>query len=249
MIKVSFKKSLSVGGFFKVKHLKKVGSTNDYLKSLPQKALREGFCVVADEQIGGKGRLGRKFFSPKGGLYFSILLKPASQEQLDKLTLIAAVATVDAVKSVCGDDASIKWVNDIYIGGKKCSGILAETTENLKGFAIVGIGVNIGDQTLDESIKDIATGVTKKDKNTRWELLATILANFKKLYVNFDAKSVVEHYKNRCSTIGKTVRVFENDGREYTAQAVDIDQNGHLVVRIENQEPKALYSGEVKIFC
>ena len=246
MIPFAFKKSLSVGGFFTVKHLNKVGSTNDYLKTLSPSQQKEGFCVVADEQTGGKGRLGRKFCSPKGGLYFSILLKPVAQDVLDKLTLIAAIATVDAIREVCKDDASIKWVNDVYIGGKKCSGILSETTENLKGFAIVGIGVNIGN-VVDESVKDIACGVTNQGKNTRWELLTAILLKFKELYLDFDAQKIVESYKNRCSTIGKTVKVLENDGGEYTAKAVDIDSDGHLIVLQESGKTQVLCSGEVKI--
>lgn len=245
MISLALKKRLSVNGFFKVKHLKSVGSTNEYLKTLSPDKLREGFVVVADEQTGGKGRLGRKFFSPKGGLYFSMLLKPANRDVLDKLTLIAAVATADAIKTVCGDDVSIKWVNDIYIGNKKCCGILAETSENLKGFAIVGIGVNIG--SVPKEVQDIACGVTKKDENTKWQLLLSILENFKTAYEHFDAKIIVGAYKNRCSTIGKTVKVLKNDGDEYLARAIDIDDDGHLVVQTDKVEKRVLDSGEVKI--
>ena len=246
MIPFAIKKHLSASGFI-VKHLKSVDSTNDYIKTLSNDELKEGLVVVADQQTGGKGRLGRKFFSPKGGLYFSILLKPAKKEVLDKLTLIAAVATVDAIKETCKDDANIKWINDIYILGKKCCGILAETSENVKGFAILGIGVNIGNASIDESINDIACGVTKQGDNTRWELLLSILSNFKELYSNFDNDKIVADYKNRCSTIGKNIKVFENNGNEYIAQATDIDSEGHLIVRSESGDLHVLDSGEVKI--
>ena len=245
MISLALKKRLSVNGFFKVKHLKSVGSTNEYLKTLSPDKLREGFVVVADEQTGGKGRLGRKFFSPKGGLYFSMLLKPANRDVLDKLTLIAAVATADAIKMTCGDDVSIKWVNDIYIGSKKCCGILSETTENLKGFAIVGIGVNICG--VPKEVEDIACGVTDIGGSTRFLLLESILSNFLELYQDFDGAKVVGAYKDRCSTIGKSVSVFENDGNEYMAQAIDIDDGGHLVVLTGSGEKRILSSGEVKI--
>ena len=246
MIPNGFSKKIKADGFFKLKHVKRIGSTNDFLKSLASQA-EEGLVLVADEQTSGKGRFDRKFFSPMGGLYFSVLLHPNSQEVKNKLTLIAAVATADAIKDVCGDDATIKWVNDIVINDKKCCGILAETTENLKGYAVVGIGINIGDKNIDESIKDIACGVTKKDKNTRWELLAKILDGIRELYCNFDKLKIVDLYKNRCSTLGKSVKVLENSGEEYLAKVVDLDEEGHLIVNTLDGDQRHLYSGEVKI--
>ena len=232
--------------FFKIKHLRCVDSTNDWFKSLDKDKLREGFVVVADEQTSGKGRLGRKFISPKGGLYFSILTAPKTQDLLDKLTVIAAIAVCDAVREVCGDDASVKWVNDVIVGGKKCSGILTETSENLPGFAIVGIGVNIGD-SVDESLQDIACGVKDVGRDTKKKLLCAILENFKFLYCSFDKAKVVADYKARCSTIGKTVRVIENDGKEYSAVAKDFDDDCHLLVIDEQNITHCLSSGEVKI--
>ena len=241
MISISLKKELSAGGFFKVKHLKTVGSTNDFLKALPQNKAREGFVVVADEQTNGRGRLGRTFFSKKGGLYFSILLKP-SEEVRDFLTVIAAIAVCDAVRNYA-NDVGVKWVNDVQILGKKCCGILAESTENLKNCAIVGIGVNLGNTDFDESIKDIATSVNAD----RWELLGEILANFKALYQNFDKVKIAEEYKARCSVIGSKVKVVQNDGEEYFATAETLDEDCRLVVRCEDGTQKVLSSGEVKI--
>lgn len=232
--------------YFEVKHLRRIDSTNDYLKSLDKSKLREGFVVVADEQTGGKGRLGRKFFSPKGGLYFSVLTAPKTQDLLDKLTVIAAIAVCDAVREVCGDDASIKWVNDVIVGDKKCSGILTETSENLPGFAIVGIGVNIGG-SVDEAVRDIACGVKNVGKDTKKKLLCAILENFKSLYCDFDKSQVVAKYKARCSTLGKTVRVIDNGGKEYSAVAKDLDLDCHLLVFDEQNTAHTLSSGEVKI--
>lgn len=247
MIPIRHKNAISVGGFFKVRHLLKIGSTNDFLKSLSTDESRENFVVVADEQTKGKGRLSRKFFSPKGGLYFSILIRPNDEAVLNSLTALAAICVCDAVEKVCGDSASVKWVNDVLIGDKKCSGILVETTENLKGFAIVGIGVNIGDGKVDESIKDIACGVTKNGRDTKWKLLAAILENFKNLCTNFDRKKIADEYKARCSTVGKRVRVVPNDGNEYFAVAEALDDDLRLVVRDDNGDVRSLYSGEVRI--
>ena len=247
MIPFWLKKSLSVDGFFEVKHLKTVGSTNDFLKALSSEKAREGLVVVADEQTGGRGRLNRDFFSPKGGLYFSILMRPNSREVLDKLTVMAAVATCDAIREICGDAAWIKWVNDILIGDKKCSGILVETTENLKGFAVVGIGVNIGSGSIHESVKDIACGVTDKSRDTRWHLLIKILENLKDLYVDFDKIKIFAAYKERCSTLGRRIEVHPNNGETYIAVAEDLDDNCRLVVKDERGEMHVIDSGEVKI--
>jgi len=246
MIPFSFKKSLSAGGFFKVKHLKSVGSTNDVLKSLPPSSAREGFCLVADEQTKGRGRFDRKFFSEKGGLYFSFLLKPKSREVFDLLTVIAAISVCDAVREY-DETASIKWVNDVLIDDKKCCGILAESTENLNGFAVVGIGVNILGEELDDSIKDLATCVRAEGKNARWELLLKILANFKAYYQDFDKAKIVNAYKKACSTLGKRVEVLSNDGTSYVATAEDLDEDCRLVVKRDDGEKKVLSSGEVKV--
>ena len=247
MMNLLTKKRLFVGGFFKVKHLKTVGSTNDFCKSFAKGKAREGFVVVADEQTGGKGRFDRKFFSPKGGLYFSVLFKPKNNDVFDMLTVLAAVAVCDAIREVCNEEAGIKWVNDLLIDGKKCCGILSETTENLEGFAIVGIGVNIGNEMIDESLKDIACGVKCGGKNTRFELLESILSHLKKLYQEFDKAAVVEAYKKRCVILGRRVRVAKNSGEEFDAFVQEVDADCHLIVKDDAGKPYVLDSGEVKI--
>ena len=244
----TFKNSLEHGDFFKVVRLTTVDSTNEWLKKLSLNEAREGFVVVADEQTRGKGRLGRKFFSKKGGLYFSVLLKPKSNEVLDALTVLAAVAVCDAIREESGDPAQIKWVNDIFIGGKKCSGILAETTESLKGFAIVGIGVNVGDTELDESIKDIACSVFSKDKDLKWRLLAKILDNIATSYLDFDKGKIVDAYKERSCVVKKRIQVVQNDGTSFVATAKDIDEDCRLVVVTDDGREHRLFSGEVKIY-
>ena len=232
-------------GFFQVKHVKKISSTNDALKTLSKRQAREGFVLVADVQTKGKGRLGRTFFSPQGGLYFSILTSPKSGEVQNALTILSAVAVAKAVRETTGDEASIKWVNDVYIDGKKCCGILTETTENLKGFAIVGIGVNIG--SVPKEVADLACGVTDVGKDTKEKLLRAILHNFKALYQDFDKQKIVAEYKSLCMLIGKKVTVFSNDGSEYKAVAKDLDGDCHLIVIDEQGEEHTLGSGEVKI--
>ncbi|MBQ9276174.1 MAG: biotin--[Clostridia bacterium] len=239
------KKRYFEDGFFVVKHVKRISSTNDALKALSTRQAREGFVLVADVQTKGKGRLGRTFFSPQGGLYFSILTEPKSSEVQNALTILSAVAVAKAVRETTGDEAYIKWVNDVYISGKKCCGILTETTENLKGFAIVGIGVNIG--CVPQEVQDIACGVTEQGKDTKEKLLKAILNHFKSLYKDFDKQKIVEEYRSLCMLIGRKVTVLSNDGSEYKALAKDLDGDCHLVVIDEQGQEHTLASGEVKI--
>ncbi len=232
-------------GFFVVKHVKRISSTNDALKALSKYQAREGFVLVASVQTKGKGRLGRTFFSPNGGLYFSILTKPKSCDVQNALTILSAVAVAKAVRETTGDKAVIKWVNDIYIGGKKCCGILTETTEKLKGYAIVGIGVNVG--SVPKEVEDLACGVTEQGKDTKEKLLEAILHHFKALYQDFDKQKVVAEYRALCMLIGRKVSVLSNDGSAYAAIAKDLDEDCHLVVVDEQGKEHTLCSGEVKI--
>lgn len=232
-------------GFFVVKHVKRISSTNDALKTLSTRQAREGFVLVSDVQTKGKGRLGRTFFSPRGGLYFSILVSPKSDEVKNALTVLSAVAVAKAVRETTGDDALVKWVNDVYIDGKKCCGILTETTQNLAGFAIVGIGVNIG--SVPKEVQDLACGVTAQGKDTKEKLLKAILHNFKTLYQNFDKQKIVSEYRSLCMLIGRKVTVLSNDGSEYKAVVKDLDGDCRLIVTDGQGKEHTLDSGEVKI--
>ena len=184
---------------FKISTFDVLESTNTTAKELAQNGADEGTVIIAKEQTAGKGRLSRTFFSPNGGLYMSIILRPTiSSEKTTFITAAAAVAVCRAIKTVTGIDTGIKWVNDIYLNGKKVCGILTSGAINSEkknlDYAILGIGLNIDPPKggFNKEIKNIATSLFKEncDEDTKARLTAEILNEFFDLYRNIEKNTV-----------------------------------------------------------
>ena len=171
------------GGFF---YFPVLGSTNDEARKFL--SAREGTVLVADRQTKGKGRLGRKWFSPPGGLYFSVILKPRkAPKDLYKLTILAAVACARAIKSTTGLSAALKWPNDIMLEGKKVGGILTEgaTRDKVSGI-IIGVGINIARQKFPRQIRDAAASLEGAAARVAGDkLLKSILEEMEYWYLKF----------------------------------------------------------------
>ena len=215
--------------------------------------------IVASSQTAGRGRLGRKFYSPdSSGLYLSIIYAPKEKiESPALLTATAAVGVCRALLSVYEADAKIKWVNDIFMRGKKVSGIL---TEGLTDFerggiscAVVGIGVNIAPQNFPRDIADIATSVLEdKDADTKRSALAAAIVNeVLSIYVSGKKGFVraMEEYRERSMLTGKTVTVHPVvDGAEaYEAEVLDVGEDAKLFVKTGDGKTRFLDSGEVTL--
>ena len=215
--------------------------------------------IVASSQTAGRGRLGRAFYSPDGsGLYLSIIYAPKEKiESPALLTATAAVGVCRALLSVYEVDAKIKWVNDIFMRGKKVSGIL---TEGLTDFerggiscAVVGIGVNIAPQNFPRDIADIATSVLEdKDADTKRSALAAAIVNDVLSIYDSGKKGFVramEEYRERSMLTGKTVIVHPVvDGAEsYEAEVLDIGEDAKLIVKTGDGKTRFLDSGEVTL--
>ena len=143
-------------------HFDSLPSTNTEAARQAMRGAPEGLCIVAREQTAGRGRQQRTWISPRdAGLYFSIVLRPRIEARAwPILTLMAALAVADALREACGLSVDIKWPNDILMGGRKLSGILAETVETDRGRAcILGIGVNLNDSAFPSSLRDAATSI------------------------------------------------------------------------------------------
>ena len=231
-------------------------STNNYLKALAENGSAEKTVVIAESQSCGKGRMGRSFFSPKNGLYMSILLRPQfSAEKSLFITTAAAVAVSDAVEEMSSRKTGIKWVNDIFIDDKKVCGILTEASVDFETgglyYAVLGIGVNIyhpSDGFPDE-LKGIAGAVFDKvpqDNEIKQKLTAKIIDNFLNIYYDFENSDFMKKYKQRSCILGKEVFVIKGDHKT-KAVAVDIDDSARLVVKYENGEVETLSSGEVSV--
>lgn len=230
-----------------VYYFKSVESTN--IEAKCAKNVSDKSVFIAETQTGGRGRLGRKWTSPSGcGIWMSIYLEPQiSAVDVSQLTLIAGLAVCRVIKG-----SKIKWPNDVLAGGKKICGILTEMTAEMDrvGKVIVGIGVNVNNEVFSVDLIDKATSLYRETgkKQSREKLAAKILDEFFDVYEVFLEKgfSVLKaEYTRACATLGKEVTIIKN-GKEQLAYAVDITENGELIVEIDG-EKQIVNSGEVSV--
>lgn len=231
---------------YKIIKKDKVTSTNDILKNNAEK-YEDKTVLVAREQTAGKGRMGRSFYSPPTGLYFSVLLKDIKSNPTS-LTIIAAVAVMKGIYETFGISAQVKWVNDIILSGKKICGILAEGvfSGSRMSHAVVGIGINVSTKEFPDEIKDIA-GSLERDSEKSDILLHNILKNFDEEIKNSDSKSYLDFYKKNCLTLNKKVRLLVNDNSYEEGFAFDIDESANLLVKKESGETIKVFFGEAKV--
>lgn len=234
---------------------KTVTSTNDLAKQYALDLKPEGTVIVAREQTAGRGRKGRSFYSPMStGVYISVLLRPElTAEKTLYITTAAAVAVAKAIEKISGKEAKIKWVNDIFVDGKKVCGILTEGAIDFETgkmqYAVLGIGVNIKKPENDfpSEIQNIAGSVfDTTDKEVSSIIVAEILNNFMNYYKNLASKPFYEEYKKRMFLIGKHLTVYSGKD-SYPAVAIDLDKELSLIVKDENGNIKKLNTGEVSI--
>lgn len=228
------------------------GSTNSDLKALAENGAAHGQVLIAKEQTEGKGRLGRSFCSPKGtGLYMSILLRPRfSAEEALFITTSAAVAVSEAIDRFSMAESKIKWVNDVYLSGKKVCGILTEAAMDFESgrlnYAVCGIGVNLSAERLPKELENIAGGIMSEqneENDLRAPLAAEILNRFFDYYDRLPALDFLSEYRRRSLLIGREI-VFLKNGREYSGTAVGLDDRVRLMVKLDSGEITALSSGE-----
>ena len=222
-------------------------STNLTAKSFAEKGNSLPFLVTAESQTAGRGRLGRSFYSPaKTGIYMSIALGTfEAPADAVFITTAAAVAVSDAIVSLTGKNVGIKWVNDIYLGGKKICGILAESQKIPEGYAvIVGIGLNMTTSEFPDDISDIA-GALETDIS-REQMIAKITENLLDISSCPTHSSIIERYKTRSIVLGKDI-TYISEGTENHGRAVDITDSGALVVETSGDEKVILSSGEITL--
>ena len=234
-----------------------VDSTNNEVKRRAVDAVPDGLAVVAAQQTGGRGRRGRTFVSPPGGLYLSALLRPQCPlEQVSALTAWSAVAVCDAIQQVCGVRPGVKWPNDVILEGRKLCGILTEL--ELEGetaalrYVVVGIGVNLSQTEADfgPEVAPVAISLAQAlgAAPRRAEVAAALLDALDRLDRDFPGQwdSWLERYRADCITVGKPVQVLQGS-QARTGTAVGVDDNFALVVRWEDGTQEALSSGEVSV--
>lgn len=236
-------------------HYDTIDSTNLMAKKLAREGAVHGTVVLAEEQTSGRGRLGRTWISPKGtGIWVSIILRPnISAYAVSKLTLLGAAAVERAMDNM-GIDAYIKWPNDLVLNSKKICGILTEMSGEMDrvNYIVMGIGINVNMNSFPEEVSNMATSLkleTGKEVD-RKTLLAALLNYLERFYNTFieegNFSQVVNICRKKSVLLGKEVKLINGDDVK-KAKAVDLDEDGELVVQYENGTLGKVLSGEVSV--
>ncbi len=226
-----------------------VGSTNDVAKTLAEQDAPEGTVVVAREQTGGRGRLGRTWASPPGGLWLSLVLRPQlPATEWPLLGFVASVAAAAALEVVARVPVQLKWPNDLMLEGRKLGGVLVETGGT---YAITGIGINanVPIDALPREVGAIATTLAEclgrpVDLVTLTHELLRELERFYTLVAQ-DRHAVMEWWRARSATLGRRVRVVGMGG-DFDGVAESVDDSGALFVRTR-AGVRRVFAGEVSL--
>lgn len=242
----------------KLECFESIDSTNNYLKRNAMQT-PSGTAVIANEQTGGRGRLGRSFQSPPdSGIYMSVLVRPnLPPVQALNLTAFVAVAVCEGIEAATGLRPEIKWTNDIVLNRRKICGILTEMSIEGESGAlqhiITGIGVNVNQRETDfpEDIREIAGSIAMAAGKpiSRGRLAAEILNALDRMYTAWlnGGEDYLERYRSRCLTVGKQVRLIRADGSTQPAEAIAVADDFGLVVRHPDGREETVTSGEVSV--
>ncbi|MGN0034399.1 MAG: biotin--[acetyl-CoA-carboxylase] ligase [Coriobacteriales bacterium] len=232
-----------------------ITSTNDRAREHAAAGEPEGCVVVAGQQTAGRGRFGRPFYSPSdSGLYLSLLTRPSlDADEAWLITPAAAVAVVEAVEQVTGRDAGIKWVNDVYLDGRKICGILTEAAVSMEAgsidYAVVGIGINVYEPEggFPPAIADRAGAIAAvHEAELRNRIAAAVITSFMSYYPHLRQRRFVESYRAHSIVSGRNLVVVKGD-RRVPAFVLGVDDDLRLHVRCEDGSEEFLHSGEVSI--
>ena len=236
-----------------IHYFKEVDSTNNVAKYLAEDGAEEGTIVVAEIQNRGKGRRGKTWISPPGGIWMSIILRPDIPPfSTPQLTLVTGVAVAKTLKKELKLDVGIKWPNDILIGDKKVCGILTEVNASVNkvNYVVVGIGI---DMNIDVPLfpPDLQTGATSLKNELDTEINGPILVQkflleFESLYNKFTEgkfPEILSEWRILSNTIGKQVEV-RTRGKTVRGEAVGINKDGVLILELEDGSLRKMISGE-----
>lgn len=233
-----------------------VGSTNTMLKALAAEGAPEGLALVASEQTGGRGRMGRSFYSPGSGVYLSLLLRPSlPAAEATAITACAAVATAETLERLSGRPTQIKWVNDIWMDGKKVCGILTEASVDCESggmhYVVPGIGVNVCPPAggFPEELREIAGAVFAQPAlpDLRCRIAAGILDRLWELCRALPEEDCFEGYRDRSLVLGKPVDLLIPGREPLRALVLALERDYALRVRLEDGTERLVRSGEVRL--
>jgi BirA family biotin operon repressor/biotin-[acetyl-CoA-carboxylase] ligase len=226
-----------------------ITSTQDFIWKLGQSGAPEGTIVIAQSQKKGKGRMGRGWLSPKGGLYLSCLLRPKKilLKDISKIALVIALACIQAIEEETGVKLSVKWPNDIFLNKKKLGGILCQINAEADkiNFVVVGLGININTKKLPKKMTSLF--LEKENKFSLVAITKKIIEKMEQRYLELEAgkgKKLLAQWQDHCVLWGSRLRVKVLD-KVIEGEAAGIDQEGYLLVRRDNGLTEKISSGDV----
>jgi len=229
-----------------IHYFREIGSTMDAARELAKKGAGEETIVIAEAQTRGRGRLSREWLSPKGGIYFTIILRPKiSPGYAPRINLMAAIAVATTIRKLFGLKAELKWPNDVLIEGKKVCGILAEMNAetDVVNFVNVGIGINANSsvprfEKMATSLKD-ALG----KEISRKEFLSALLVEIRRWQALLMEGDLLEEWKKLSTTLNRDVKVVA-PGEAIVGQAIDVDNTGALIIKERNGSLRKAMAGD-----
>ena len=219
-----------------IHHLRELSSTMDVAKELAKGGANKGTIVVAESQSQGRGRLSRSWLSPKGGIYFTVILRPQiSPIYAPRINLMASIAVARAIRKLFGLKAELKWPNDVLIAGKKVCGILAEMEAEVDTTNFVNLGIGINANSPLSQFEKTATSLNKElgREISRKELLNSILNELDEQQTLLTKEALLEQWRSLSSTLNKDVKIV-SPGEVIVGKALDIDTSGALIIKGED---------------
>jgi BirA family biotin operon repressor/biotin-[acetyl-CoA-carboxylase] ligase len=228
-----------------------LSSTNDVAKRRAKEGAKEGTVIIAEEQTAGRGRIKRRWLSPRGSIALSIILYPPLA-YLPSLIMVASLAVADSIEEVTDLKAQLKWPNDVLVNGKKICGILVES--DVRGdkvdYAVIGTGINININPADfPRIAPLATSLSHElgREVSRREVVQSLLAHTEKLYLALeDGDTVFRRWRERLVTLGKEVKVSSGDA-SYQGIAESVSSDGSLLLRQPGGSLLKIVAGDVTL--
>ncbi len=241
---------------YKIYHYDRVSSTNDLAKKIARKGTEDRIVILAETQAYGKGRLGRRWLSPMGGVWLSIILRPQfSPKEALKLTFVMSSAVAKTIKAMYGLETEVKWSNDVLVEGRKVCGILTETStrEDIVDFVVVGVGINanVDLESFPSNLRNSVTSLKHElgRKIERKALTKSLLQNFESRYRRLQQglwSVLLREWKSLAAFLGSHVEVAGFDEVLY-GKAVDVVEDGALIIRLDDGTLKKIVAGDVTL--
>ncbi len=239
-----------------IRYYDRIDSTNQKARELAASGCPHGLLVLADEQFNGRGRLGRKWFSPGGsGVFMSVVLRPdLHPSHAQKLVIIGSLAVLRAVRAITGIDVKIKWPNDLVAEGKKVCGIMVEMNAEMDriNWAVMGIGLNVNTTEFPLEIIEQAASLKSITGTaySRAQMVLTICHELEDLFIqlteNNDFPSIMEEYRESSIVTGKRVRVMQNH-KSVEGEAKGFDDEGTLLLMMDDGSTEKIIAGDISL--